>query len=242
MYYYDYLLTFDDEVRFIWNRKKTQSSYWYLCNRYLGFFGNIAVLVMSYVTLNAEGCKEERKFKYWSITRQILLVANQVLGCVLLTLRTYALYTRDKRVLWFMLFSMAALFSLACWSLTGQKNTPTPTSGCHLAMSKETAINLAIPWESLFAYDTLIFIMTLAKTYKMRYQNTSLRSLPLVSLVVRDGAAYFGIMALSTLANILTFLMAGVRRSPASLFVLRSFRFCSHLHEAVFLLSRALCL
>lgn len=64
--------------------------------------------------------------------RQILLVANQVLGCsafhpllllrpmltiptttVLLTLRTYALYTRDKRILAFMLTSMAGLFGVA---------------------------------------------------------------------------------------------------------------------------------
>ncbi|TFK98439.1 hypothetical protein BDV98DRAFT_204010 [Pterulicium gracile] len=58
-------------------------------------------------------CEHIRLFEIWTLVRQILLVANQVLGCILLTLRTYALYTRDKRILAFMLTSMAGLFGVA---------------------------------------------------------------------------------------------------------------------------------
>lgn len=208
-FYYDYALTLDREIALIWQRRKTQSSWWYLGNRYLAVFGNAAVLAFSYIGQTADGCEHIRLFEIWTLVRQILLVANQVLGCILLTLRTYALYTRDKRILAFMLTSMAGLFGVAVWSLTGQKHEPVQTTGCHRAMSKQTARNLAVPWICLFAYDSVIFIMTITKTYRMRYRDRAFRSLPLVKIVVRDGAAYFAIMALSTLANILTFYMAG---------------------------------
>ncbi|EEB90906.1 hypothetical protein MPER_10825 [Moniliophthora perniciosa FA553] len=55
-------------------------------------------------------------------------------------------------------------------------------------------------WEAMFAYDTLIFLLALWKAFKTRRAPR----IPLLAVLIRDGAAYFGAMSLANLANILT--------------------------------------
>ncbi|KAJ7592378.1 hypothetical protein C8J56DRAFT_1046749 [Mycena floridula] len=151
----------------------------------------------------------------YNLYRQLLLVAAQLFVSFLLTLRIYALFNRDRRILWGTSGTAAVLFIAVCWPLFGQKSStaPVPGIGCHIALSRDSAIRLAAAWEALFAYDTLLFCLTLCKTYTRRYYDDSgirIRvSAPLVSLVLRDGAIYFAVMALSTLANVMTFYFAG---------------------------------
>lgn len=51
---------------------------------------------------------------------------------------------------------------------------------------------LAVAWESLFAFDTLVFILTLVKTFKNRRQHErgAPGGSPIVRLVLRDGRCF----------------------------------------------------
>ncbi|GLB40132.1 hypothetical protein LshimejAT787_0800030 [Lyophyllum shimeji] len=140
-----------------------------------------------------------------------MLVFNQVLVCILLTLRIYALYSRSFRILAYMVGSGAILVAISCWALFGQKSAPAQqASGCHIGLSSITAIHLAAAWEALFVYDTILFVLTMAKTWKGRHAYAITRaSVPIIYLVFRDGAIYFAVMALANLTNIMTFYFCG---------------------------------
>ncbi|KAI3615673.1 hypothetical protein WG66_011890 [Moniliophthora roreri] len=188
--YYDHILTFGDEVKHIWKRAKIQSSYWFFLNRYLAFFGNISVTVLGFTSLDAS-----------------------VLVCILLTLRIYALYGQSKRILGYMVGSGSVLVALSCYVLFGQKNAPNHLgSGCHVGIERTTAIRLAGAWEALFVYDSILFSLTLYKTWTARPRRRDrvhVTSIPLLTLILRDGAIYYAVMALANLINILTFYFAG---------------------------------
>jgi len=55
-------------------------------------------------------------------------------------------------------------------------------------------------------FDTLIFIMTVYKSVALHVGSRS----TLLSLMLRDGSVYFGVMAAFNVANILTYLYGGV--------------------------------
>ena len=47
--YYDYLLTFGEEVRFFWGRKRTNSvTVLFFLNRYVSILGNVPVILQSF--------------------------------------------------------------------------------------------------------------------------------------------------------------------------------------------------
>ncbi|KAJ3886868.1 hypothetical protein GG344DRAFT_56692, partial [Lentinula edodes] len=163
--YWDHALTLKYEVHYLWIGPKTWSSYWFFLNRYFAFFANITVTVFE--------CKS------FGMYRQLVLFIQQVIVCVLLTMRIYALYGRNVKILGYMLGSATILAIVAAWSLFGQKST-TATSGCHIG-------NLATAWEALFCYDTILFGFTLYQTYKSRHTMGMSLHIPLVSLMLRDG-------------------------------------------------------
>ncbi|KAF8198484.1 hypothetical protein BJ912DRAFT_951533, partial [Pholiota molesta] len=203
--FYDHAITFGQEIDYLWKRPKTRSSYWFFVNRYLAFFGNIAVTVLGFTTLSTQSCKK------YNIFRQVLLVGNQVIVCILLTLRIYALYGCSLRILAYFIGSGVILLIVSLWFLLGQKSAPSESaSGCHIGLSSGTAKRLAVAWEALFIYDAIIFLLTILKTWKARRDhNVTGIHIPLITLILRDGAIYFGVMASCNLANILTFYLAG---------------------------------
>ncbi|KAF8799570.1 hypothetical protein BYT27DRAFT_7201457 [Phlegmacium glaucopus] len=204
--YYDHFVSFDQEIDYLWTRPRSQSSYWFFLNRYFAFFGNLVVTILGFSDLSAQVCKRYLLF------RQLFLLVNQVLVCVLLTLRVYALYECSMRILTFMLGSGVTLLILPCWALFSQMSVPpkTTVSGCHVGLPPITAIRLAGAWEALFAYDSIIFSLTIYKTWKARRDHAVTGvEIPLISLILRDGAMYFSVMAICNLSNILTFYLCG---------------------------------
>ncbi|KAH8828843.1 hypothetical protein DL96DRAFT_1708020 [Flagelloscypha sp. PMI_526] len=97
------------------------------------------------------------------------------------------------------------------WLMTGQSYIKgnSINNDCHLSIDKPSAIRLAICYEVLFAYDTIIFLLTLYKTWRNPPSVViGTPSQSLFTLLLRDGAFYFMFMALANLANILTFGLA----------------------------------
>ncbi|KAF8874531.1 hypothetical protein BD779DRAFT_250608 [Infundibulicybe gibba] len=157
-----------------------------------------------------------------------------------MSLRVYALYGRSSRALWCMIIVGTATFSVACWALfAGQATTVSKqTSGCHIGLSYDTSKRLATAWEALFVYDSMIFALTLVKTWWVgRNIKIRTRQPSLITLLLRDGAIYFAVMALSNLANILTFyfcgpfLRGGLSTFSSSISVTMVSRLMLNLHE-----------
>ncbi|KAG7094972.1 hypothetical protein E1B28_005772 [Marasmius oreades] len=114
--------------------------------------------------------------------------------------------------------------------LIGQKSIPYPIQtqiGCHIGTSVESAHRASIPflihkrvlksgskglvwiWIALFVYDTILFILTASRTFRYYFQERLVYRVPLLSLMFRDGVMYFGVLALATLSNTLTFYLCG---------------------------------
>jgi hypothetical protein len=51
---YDYLLTLDSEIKYIWVRQHKRGSAWYLFIRYFTLFSNIAMAFLVFENLEAE--------------------------------------------------------------------------------------------------------------------------------------------------------------------------------------------
>ncbi|KAI0746960.1 hypothetical protein C8Q80DRAFT_1178553 [Daedaleopsis nitida] len=199
--YYDYFLTFRQEYWRIWKNPRTLSSSLFFLNRYLPVLGDIAVNVGNFYTF-----PDETVCRRYAFFRQVLLVVNQVVVCYILFLRTFALYGRDWRVGGTVLTFAFILLGISCWSIVGQKEDVELRGGCHLAADRITAIRLAVSWEALFLFDLTIFSLTLYKTYRERRRHpVSIGKHDIVSLVMRDGALYFAVMACANAANTLTF-------------------------------------
>jgi len=233
--FYDHLITSGNEIDYLWRRPKSASAYWFFFNRYFAFFGNITVTALEFTSLPLQSCKQ------YNLFRQLMLVLNQVLVCILLTLRIYALYSCSVRILTYMVGSGAVLAGISCWALFGQKSAPAQqSSGCHIGLSRVTAIRLASAWEALFIYDSILFSLIVLKTWRTRKDfsmNASRTAVPILYIIFRDGATYFAVMALANLTNILTFylcdpFMRGVLSTFASaISVTMMSRLMLNLHE-----------
>ncbi|KAJ3970990.1 hypothetical protein EV361DRAFT_913470 [Lentinula raphanica] len=201
--YWDHIITFPDELQYLWTRSMGWSTALFFFNRYFATLGNIVVTVSLFSSgLTESSCRPFHLF------RELLLVLTQVIVCILLTVRIYALYHCSKRMLSYMLVTGFTLGGLAIFAIFfGQSSQSVLTStGCHTQLTLITSIQVAAAWEALFLYDSILFIMTLHKAYKTRHDLRQERlRIPLVVIILRDGSIYFGVMALANLINISTF-------------------------------------
>ncbi|KAJ7822261.1 hypothetical protein B0H14DRAFT_2828887 [Mycena olivaceomarginata] len=175
--YFDHLLTADAEVHFIWSRRRTTSTYWFLTNRYLAFLGNIPVAIMPFATLSPRV----------TILRQVHLFATQVVVSLIMILRVYALYGSSLRVACLLLWIGACVIAVTVWSMNGQKGAPAFLEGCHVAIMRST---YGCAWQSLLFLDCTIFGFTVFNAYTTTRRIGPLANLPLHQLIVRDVANF----------------------------------------------------
>ncbi|KAL1736831.1 hypothetical protein EV714DRAFT_266787 [Schizophyllum commune] len=182
---YDHILTFGSEVKYIWPTWRTFGSIVFLLNRYFAFVANVVITAMQDVP------------------------HDRFIGvCILLTMRVYALYSRSKKVLTFMLAIAAGLLGLASWAVSDQITWQAPLiPSCHRLATRGSMIRLAAAWEGLFAYDCTMLVLTVYQSYRGRSLSRRVPE-PLLRVIVRDGAFYFVVMGLCNLGNIMTFYFA----------------------------------
>jgi hypothetical protein len=78
--YYDHALTLSDEVRLVWGHLSARSSWLFLMNRYLAFFGYLAVLVFSYITMSEAGCKRFHTFRQGLLVASVIIITCEYLN------------------------------------------------------------------------------------------------------------------------------------------------------------------
>ncbi|KAJ4468485.1 hypothetical protein C8R41DRAFT_871174 [Lentinula lateritia] len=186
---YDHLLTFDDEVEFIWSRPNHFSSRLFFVNRYFSFVGNIVILLsMFFAPSGQSSCHP------WEEFQEFFHAFAQIIVATLLTMRVYALYARDRRVLIVLTGIIVFGIGATIISLVFSESTPAPSLfpiGCHDILDLKNA-----------ACKPLIHLNLNAR---LQPRVKQLEKFSVFTIIVRDGSIYFGIMALANLVNVLTF-------------------------------------
>ncbi|KAF8198873.1 hypothetical protein K438DRAFT_2016246 [Mycena galopus ATCC 62051] len=196
--YWDHLLTISPEVDLIWKRSKSLSAYCFFANRYFAFLSGIPVAIIPFLSPSTETCLR------LSLFREVAIVVTQLTSGVVMIIRVYALFGRSRRVLWFLIMTAACVVGVSLWSFTSQHASRTLLEGgCHYGLTAATSSRLAGSWEALFAFDSIIFALTIYYAYSA-YQS-KVRQTTLHVVLVRDGAMYFRVMALGNLTNISTY-------------------------------------
>ncbi|KAJ7881232.1 hypothetical protein B0H13DRAFT_2345217 [Mycena leptocephala] len=185
---WDILITLDTEVKYLWRRPKSSScgAFMFFTVRYSVPISNIFIAVFSFAN-------------------DIVIVS------IIMIQRMYALYSRDKRILWGLSVTAICLTGIIVWLMQNQAMYRLSVlPGCHMGLSREThrAYHMATAWGILFAFDTIIFALTICNAYFMRIRvgTHAEANMPLYTIIIRDGA--FAI-ALANLANIATFIIGG---------------------------------
>uniref|UniRef100_A0A8H7XPR2 Transmembrane protein n=1 Tax=Psilocybe cubensis TaxID=181762 RepID=A0A8H7XPR2_PSICU len=134
-------------------------------------------------------------------------LAVQVIIGTISVLRTYALYGRSRRILILLCIVtvIAAAFGLFC-SFTSQDTyteADFPSKSCLLPLSDRAAQRQLLGWVALVAFEVLIFGLILYKSVTL--SNKMSGTFAILDIMLRDGALYFGVIALSSLSVIITF-------------------------------------
>ncbi|KAJ7101344.1 hypothetical protein B0H15DRAFT_796166 [Mycena belliarum] len=197
--FYDYFLTLEWEVSRYWGSRLTVPNALFYLNRYATLLGTIPV-VIQYFWMAAP---TPNKLEYFA-------VATQTLIGIMLIIRTYALYDRDRRVLAFMICVSAGVIAVGVWSVLGapdadpgEKIDVLPFSlGCATSVPFSQRIGLAAAWAGMGVFDCTIFFLTVYRALS----KTRAHGIDLFNVLLRDGSIYFGVIVLSNLSNILTFI------------------------------------
>ncbi|KAG1720378.1 hypothetical protein EDB19DRAFT_574986 [Suillus lakei] len=220
------MVTLPEEIIFIWRRPKALSAILFLLNRYVALLGNICGLVLDFVPVS-----DERFISLWflfvlfsqkrlscskyALYRQLAVFLQAAIVCIIMTIRTYALYSCSKRLLTWVAIVMIALGGLACAGTFGQFSGDVqivPGLGCNETFSKVVAARIGLAYVALFIFDLFIFILTVYRIFKtcgvLRLSLVTRRNI--IGIIFRDGAMFFGAMTLSNIPNILTYYFGSI--------------------------------
>ncbi|KAJ3550533.1 hypothetical protein NMY22_g408 [Coprinellus aureogranulatus] len=194
--YYEYCQTLAREVAYVWHATPqfTAINILFYLNRYTSLLAPIGFILQA-LWLPADypnklqvrlicPCMRLSSFHVY-----ISVFVQFVVG-VFLVMRTYALYNGNRWILGVLVASAGAVLA------NGIRLVRFLT--VHISPISEHAT----AWSGLLALDLLIFVLTLYKSIaEIRYGGS-----PIMRVLLRDGAMYFGIMSLFTSLTIVTYL------------------------------------
>ncbi|THV06556.1 hypothetical protein K435DRAFT_960523 [Dendrothele bispora CBS 962.96] len=209
--YYDYSLTFRDEVEYFWKRpnRSLVAALFYL-SRYLPLFGNVPILVFRFwPDQNGTSCQAKEYYN------QFFLAIVQLIISVLFVIRVYAIYEQNKKLLALLIFAVTAMVINGAlqWVLSkgtiGVDVTNAKALGvnvnCLQSYTTSQGNHLVYMWIGIVTVDFLVFGLTLYKTIQLQ---RTCKGSDLWLVIMRDGALYFGIITFINTANILVFAIA----------------------------------
>ncbi|KAJ3825550.1 hypothetical protein F5880DRAFT_1551933 [Lentinula raphanica] len=233
---YDYLLTLDAEVERYWilrtRKDLTLSTALFFINRYLTLLGIFPIFVFTLwpeiipglmvsgsALLSGEGsaawsvilqrCSRTLDLMHWIYIALEMSTVN-----LLFIIRTYALYGCHRWTWVFLGALWVCIWANSLWQLYLASKTnleQPPFSGgqinCIAGDTRQQALYNVYSWAGIVIFDVCVFAMTLWKTLRMR--GLFLRR-GIGAMLMRDGAIYFGAVALLNSINILFFLFSSV--------------------------------
>ncbi|KAI9068857.1 hypothetical protein FKP32DRAFT_1560931 [Trametes sanguinea] len=214
--YYDFVLTIPQEIERFWTRKLSWPSFLFFLNRYLSVIGHIPVIIEFFAVIpESLSCQREvnthsRRCREYQQYHRVISIIIQGVVAVLMLLRTYALYSRDRRVLTLLLAILGVGTIVSLWVIISGHKARRPTvlpgsikaaDGCDLTLSTQEGYELAIAWSTILVFDGTVFVLTLLQVMKIRQ---GWNSGGYFHVMLRDGAVLF----ICYLSNILAYAVA----------------------------------
>ncbi|KAJ7858782.1 hypothetical protein B0H13DRAFT_2356379 [Mycena leptocephala] len=202
---YDYLLTLESEVTYIWT-KRTRATAWFLFVRYFALCINTAVLTqLDFGNFGFDDANFSVLHKNcWlgvSHALEPLSSSQSNLNAATLILRVLAMYFFDKRVMFTLAITAIVAVSVAAWCVVPHSPAPvykTSVPGCHNPASHSQQIHVAGAWEALLGADIILLGFTLYRGYTRSRNDITLPTKSLWRVLVQDGAMYFGLSGSSS--------------------------------------------
>ncbi|XP_006460616.1 hypothetical protein AGABI2DRAFT_117555 [Agaricus bisporus var. bisporus H97] len=223
---YDHLITLGQEVEMIWMRPKSAASLLFFLNRYATLAQLIILLVsfndpswkgQAYVLLyqlfddlsSLESCFRCDNYVLFEGCSYVALVA---IGQLIMILRVVAIYGRSKKIFVFLLLIWTGQIIISVVGLRTGFAVPLPPGivGCILTGNGTLFPSL---WIAPLIFDSSIFLLTIYRTKESIGQlfksiikgGASDRA---VTILLRDGLAYYFLIFLANLMNCLVYFTA----------------------------------
>ncbi|KAJ3731160.1 hypothetical protein DFJ43DRAFT_1080214 [Lentinula guzmanii] len=129
----------------------------------------------------------------------------EVMVPILLTMRVYAMYECRRYILWTLCITLGCLLPVVVWSVVVSSLGTVLLEGlvCDRFLPEKKATYLAITWGCALAFDTLIFCLIARISFQTRKTYSEMEiQIPLMSLMVRDGLVYYGVICFVHFTNI----------------------------------------
>ncbi|KAH8836024.1 hypothetical protein DL96DRAFT_1576429 [Flagelloscypha sp. PMI_526] len=197
--YYDYFLTIGDEVRLIWTRPKSLGSIVFFLNRY-------PALVLTFGTAFLQlRFSEGSSYQTLSIFHALAILFVQVIAGLTLAIRTIALYQRSRWVISLICGLIILCASASGWSIQ-PRHIPLDLT---MEESYYLSIRRATGWESMLLFDCTTFTLLMLRSYFEARKYSTFSGIPLLNLLIRDGAIYFTVLAAVNTTNIIMYYFGG---------------------------------
>ncbi|KAF8841093.1 hypothetical protein BDN67DRAFT_967571 [Paxillus ammoniavirescens] len=199
---YDYVLTFEREVRLFWQRPWPRLSWafaLFIANRYITLMVHVADVVETFwVFTPASGKAVREKCKGLQLFSQLGIVFVQLIGIAVMTMRVYAFYERNRRILFFLLTVAFIIISFGFWAILFDSTGPIVPLAPKLRWSKIMGcVDPIEPEHGRLGFDIIIFVLTLWKSLDLG----RIGDRTLIDILLRDGQ----IMTCANVGNIIAF-------------------------------------
>ncbi|OCH89160.1 hypothetical protein OBBRIDRAFT_35440 [Obba rivulosa] len=137
------------------------------------------------------------------------MVITQWVVAALLTMRTYALYGKNRLVLAPLATIIFVDSILALWSAVATSPFDEMSGlfsnryGCDLSVPMQQTGYWAAAWGIVLLFDTIVFLLTIVR----RLRERNLWNASLFRLCLRDGALYYAVMVIINIVNVLTIVL-----------------------------------
>ncbi|KAH8829442.1 hypothetical protein DL96DRAFT_1708575 [Flagelloscypha sp. PMI_526] len=224
---WDHAITFQDEVTFIWPTFPSRSALNFIVLRYTMLLNHLIVLVaeiivtipvhlrfMANLSANFVPCSTVSTFNH--IFQLLKFTVPSTYVWILISMRVYALYEKRKLILACLLGVAAIGVGIAVWSILAAQDGSTALDAHCISPgpSRSSAAVKAGAWEALLFADSVVFFLTLWRSYRFAQRTAGLAVIPLLKTIVRDGALYFGVMVFANAANVITFFVSTGDQGP----------------------------
>ncbi|KAN0082566.1 hypothetical protein V8E55_008361 [Tylopilus felleus] len=187
---FDYVITLEDEARWVWGRKWDATRLVFTVSRYLPFAGT-ALTAYAALRSNSDPCGPSSG-QSSSVVHMLGIVAAEVL----LILRTYAYWQGNKLVLYGLLAYCAVtiagaigISAVQTQLIPGAQSPP----GCYLTAGRDGTLLALL----LLVFEMVILFLTVYKHFRS-YRDVRIS---IVHTLYRDGMFYIACIILITFAN-----------------------------------------
>lgn len=191
LFYYEYLITFHREVRFVWKNRFTSMSFLFLSLRYITFLGYIPTLLFETSAPNSNNACTA--FAYVPGAMDTI---NIGIITIFLVWRTYAIYFHRSWVL--AVTVPLGIINVVIVAVEGSYKMKTiyftlGTGALHSCtlISLLSKAPIKVYWTITILFDTLISVLTMCKSYRMHRENRRVGiESRLVAMLLQDASYY----------------------------------------------------